>query len=244
MVEHCSDGSTIWPSIARLAAYSKLSERKVQRLIHGEDRRGHHIPGLCDRGILSKLASGNAGKRRPATYRLNEDALEEDPRVTSYLTRQQRLPEIPRPAIPGEPIRGRELVSSGHQSGVTGTPDSKAVDPSTNPKPLTHHADGALGLPAWLAIKELLRNELTPSEWELWVRPARLLRVMDCKTMLIALPPNGRIQAAAVARRQLLNELAGRAGFRAVLTTYPDEWQHEQLKERFGIELSARTSLR
>ncbi len=62
MAEHCSDGSTIWPAIPRLAAYSKLSERKVQRLIHGENRRGRHVPGLCDRGILSKLASGNAAK--------------------------------------------------------------------------------------------------------------------------------------------------------------------------------------
>jgi hypothetical protein len=101
-----------------------------------------------------------------------------------------------------------------------------------------------MSLPAWLAIKELLRSELDPGEWELWVRPARLLWVMDGKTMLIALPPGGAIEAAAVARKPLLNELAGRAGLRAVLTRYPDEWQREQLKERFGIELSTRTSPR
>jgi hypothetical protein len=146
MVEHCSDGSTIWASVPRLAAYSKLSERKVQRLIHGEERNGRHIPGLCDRGILSKLASGNAAKRRPATYRLNEDALEEDPRMGRYRNRQQQLPGIGRRPVPGEPIPDHplvsgghqsgvpgaaDLVSSGHQSGVTGTPDPKAFDPST-----------------------------------------------------------------------------------------------------------------
>ena len=78
MVEHCSDGSTIWASISRLAVYSKLSERKVQRLIHGEDRDSRRVRGLCERGILTQLAPWNAAKRRPATYRLNEEALEEE----------------------------------------------------------------------------------------------------------------------------------------------------------------------
>jgi Helix-turn-helix domain len=39
MVEHCWDGSDMWPSIKRLSAYSKLDERTVQNLIHGWDQR-------------------------------------------------------------------------------------------------------------------------------------------------------------------------------------------------------------
>src|SRR6266853_505791 len=70
MCERCSDGSTIWAAIPRLAAYSKLSERSVQRLIRD----------LCRRGILSQLAPPNA-KHKPATYRINEPALDDDPRM-------------------------------------------------------------------------------------------------------------------------------------------------------------------
>jgi hypothetical protein len=33
MCEHDWNGLTVWPSVARLAAYSKLSERKVQYVI-------------------------------------------------------------------------------------------------------------------------------------------------------------------------------------------------------------------
>src|SRR5437870_1860285 len=119
MCEQRSDGSTVWASIARLAAYSKLDERTVQRLIRG----------FCARGILSQLAPGNAAKRMPATYRVNEAALEEDPRMVPYRsTGQDQLPGIPRPAVPGEPIPDNELVASCHlaapchQSGGTMSP--------------------------------------------------------------------------------------------------------------------------
>jgi len=47
IVEHCCDGLTIWSAVPRLAAYSKLSERKVQRLIHGEERDGRHHPDFA-----------------------------------------------------------------------------------------------------------------------------------------------------------------------------------------------------
>jgi len=95
MCEHRSDGSTVWASVARLAAYSKLDERTVQRLIRG----------FCARGILSQLAPGNVAKRMPATYRVNEAALEEDSKMAPYRdTGQELLPGITLAAIPGEPI--------------------------------------------------------------------------------------------------------------------------------------------
>jgi Helix-turn-helix domain len=134
MCEHCSDGATIWAAVPRLAAYSKLSERKVQRAMRE----------LCRRGILSQLAPANAAKRRPTTYRINEAALQDDPRMAPYLTRQEQLPGIWRASVPGEPIPDRDLVSaghqtggqsgahlvsSGHQSGGHETPDSKVFDP-------------------------------------------------------------------------------------------------------------------
>jgi len=106
MCEHRSDGSTVWPSIARLAAYSKLSERTVQTLIRG----------FCERGVLSQLAPGSAAKHRPATYRINEAALEEDPKMVAYRsTEQEQLPGVPLAAVPGEPIPDAPLVQSLHQ---------------------------------------------------------------------------------------------------------------------------------
>jgi hypothetical protein len=133
MCEHRSDGSTVWASVARLAAYAKLDERTVQRLIRG----------FCARGILSQLASGNAAKRMPATYRINEQALEEDPRMAPYRnTGQEKLPGIPLAAVPGESIPDRELVAPchqmtpRHQSGGTMSPDSRIDSGSTtHPNP-------------------------------------------------------------------------------------------------------------
>jgi hypothetical protein len=127
MCEHRSDGSTVWPSIARLSAYSKLDERTVQRLIRG----------FCARGILSQLAPGNAAKRMPATYRINEQALEEDPKMRPYRsTGQEQLPGIPVAAIPGQPIpeplvAPRHQVTPRHQSGGTMSPNSRKDSRST-----------------------------------------------------------------------------------------------------------------
>ena len=90
------------------------------------------IRGFCARGILTQLARGNAAKRMPATYRVNEEALEEDPRMARYRsTGQKQLPGISRPSVPGEPIPDRDLVAPchlvtpRHQSGGTMSPNSR-----------------------------------------------------------------------------------------------------------------------
>ncbi len=129
MCEHRSDGSAVWASVTRLAAYSKLSERTVQALL----RR------FCARGILSQRAPGNAAKQRPATYRINEAALEEDPRMAPYRsTGQEQLPGIQIPAVPGEVIpdlvqplhQGYSedtLVQPLHQAGAAAAPNSRLI---------------------------------------------------------------------------------------------------------------------
>jgi hypothetical protein len=95
MVEHCSDGSTIWAGFDRLSAYSKISYRNIRRL----------VKSLCKRGILTQLNPPSAKRNLPATYRLNEAAMHEDPAMTPYLGNQRTLPGIRRPSIPGEPIQ-------------------------------------------------------------------------------------------------------------------------------------------
>ena len=116
MLEHNSGGSEVRPSVSRLAAYSKLDERTVQRLIRE----------LCGRGILSQLAKGNAGRRRPSIYRINEQAFEEDPKMLKYRrTGQEQLPGIPAAADAVE--NSPDLVAWCHQSGGIVSPDSKAI---------------------------------------------------------------------------------------------------------------------
>lgn len=251
MCEHCSDGSTIWAAIPRLAAYSKLSERTVQLLLRE----------FCSRGILSQLAPANTAKRRPATYRINEAALDDDPRMVPYRVRQQGLPGVQRAPIPGEAVPDRclvqrvhqssannspDLVQRLHQSGVKAAPDSNAFDPKTiDSKPMIQHGDAALNsLPAFLAFKEQLRTELSEDEWNLWVRPMFLLKAMplskdtDQKHLLAAIPLNGRIQSAALKRLPMMRELLAPVGLNISLTRYPDEWEINEAEKRFGIDMA------
>ena len=115
MCEHCSDGSTIYAAIPRLAAYSKLSERKIQYVIRG----------LCDRGILSQLAAANSwNKRRPSIYRVNELAMSFDPRMAPYRTDQLSLPGIRPTGAQCAPVPVHGL----HLTGAQCAPDSRSKD--------------------------------------------------------------------------------------------------------------------
>lgn len=199
MCEHCSDGSTIWAGIPRLAAYSKLSERNVQRLI----RR------FCDRGILSQLAPENTAKHRPVTYRLNEAALEDDPRMTPYRERQEQLPGIRRVPVSGEPIPDRDLVTRYHptddktgahlvtrchQPGDEVSPDSKAFDPrATDSK-----AGGFKNSPPALSDDPGLREP---------ERPEDLAKALCLRINFPATPANMTVIAAA------LKAIKGQEGF-------------------------------
>ena len=118
MTEHSSDGSAIWASVSRLAAYSKLSERTVQYVIRG----------LCARGILNQLAQGNSWrKRRPAVYRMNESAMEDDPKMKPYRTAQRQLPGMTGAMVAPQPVQNL------HPTGAMVAPDSRS---KTNPQTL------------------------------------------------------------------------------------------------------------
>jgi helix-turn-helix protein len=240
MAEHCSDGSCIWASVARLAAYSKLSERTVQKVLRD----------LCSCGILTRFQKRESDKenpwrkRRPATYRINEAAMEDDPKMRPYFTRQRTLPGIFHSSadegatgvtVAGEPVQRLRLT------GAVAAPDSRSTSDS-NPLEI-QHGDAALNaMPAWLSFKEQLRSELSEEEWNLWVRPMFLLRVLPAgseqKHLLAALPRNGRIQAAASRRQPLMRELLAPAGFNISLTRYPDEWEIQEAQSRFGVDLA------
>jgi hypothetical protein len=143
MCEHRSDGSRVWPSIRRLAAYSKLDERTVQRLIRG----------LCARGILSQLAPGNAADQRSATYRINEQAFEDDPRMAEYRsTGQGHLLGIPASENTAE--NSPDLVTWCHQSGGVVSPDSRFDSRSTPPVQNTAERDKAKAFRAVASVEK------------------------------------------------------------------------------------------
>ena len=138
MVEHCSDGSILWAAVPRLAAYSKLSRRHIQHLLHGlkaepAGRIGRKAKrGLVERCVLTLLAPASPKRNRPATYRLNEGALQLDPRMESILEREAQIPllGVHRAASPGEPV----IPASSPQP-------AKQVGPASLP-PRAHRALG------------------------------------------------------------------------------------------------------
>lgn len=263
MCEHCSSGETIWVSISRLAAYTKLSERQVQRIIGARPNGQPPWPGsLLARHILRELAPANSKNRsRPATYAINESALREDPTVMRYVRRQSQctLPGFNVPSAPGERIldeyeptqrvtpRHQTLVTLCHQSGDTMSPNPNPNDSEAGDG--IQHGDAALNsLPAWCALKEQLRNELSVDEWNRWVRPMLLLRVLPLgpgqKHLLAAIPPSSRIEAAALSRLPLMRELLRPAGYNLSLTKYPDEWQISEAHRRYGKDIAPKPWMR
>lgn len=96
-------------------------------------------------------------------------------------------------------------------------------------------------LALWLSIKGALRGRLTAEEWDLWVRPARLLWSIPGKYgahLVVAVPPAGKVVDAMVAGKLLAHEVACQFNRRLLWTRYPDDWQTEQLKKRFGRDLT------
>jgi hypothetical protein len=250
MCEHCSSGETIWASTERLADYSKLSQRQVQRI----------IKGLLNRRILRELAPASRKKKRPATYAITEAALPEDSRVMRYLNRQKQyaLPGVHLASVPGEPISDpnqatpcREVDDSLSRVRDTMSPNSEA----SNSKRLNgiQHGDAAMmlppdgdstlqSMPAWGVLKEQLRNQLSPTEWDLWVRPMFLLKATpvepDGKHFLAALPRSSKIQAAALNRLELMRELLAPARIGLSLTPRPDEYEISEAQKRYGKDMA------
>ena len=119
------------------------------------------------------------------------------------------------------------------------------MTPSTSPasKPTARPDDVTLNtLPAWLALKERLRSEVSSEEWDLWVRPMLLLKVLpvdaERKHLLAALPPSSRIQAAALKQLSMMKELLAPAGLNISLTRYPDEYEITEAKKRYDVNMA------
>jgi len=134
-----------------------------------------------------------------------------------------------------------EGQNEGRKAGQKGGLRINAIrnEPEPEPEPRTkdHHACGAEK--TWLKVKDDLRTELPEDEWKLWVRPTRLLRVMDHNHLLLAMPPNNAIIAAAHNRKPMLKAKLADQGYSFGFTKYPDDWQRDQLAS-LGWELPAK----
>ncbi|MBZ5569471.1 MAG: hypothetical protein LAN64_16685 [Acidobacteriia bacterium] len=119
------------------------------------------------------------------------------------------------------------------------TPDgattSSSRSTSAEAQPPTNAPDKALKI--WLHVKGKLEDQLPADEVKLWVKPARLQRLISNTHMLIALPPSNRIMQAAHKRREMLRGMLKPAGYNMSFVKYADEIEQEEIRDRFGIEV-------
>jgi len=209
---------------------------------------------LLQRGPLVQEASANGPI--PASYRLNLDLLPWAP-VQLPIT-DPRLSTVSTNSTQGEIHSGEgvKFSPSNHEIFMGGTPkishnkseiSDRAIrktvvdrnydrkrDPNTPAARLNYSPED---LQLWISIKAALRNHLPAAEWDLWVRPARLLRHMG-GCLLIALPPADKILTAMVSRKKLVNQVAVTFGRHLLFTRYPDDCEVDKIKDRFGIDFS------
>jgi hypothetical protein len=104
---------------------------------------------------------------------------------------------------------------------------------SAQPSYLTEHTMRTL----WPSFKRRLQARF-PGE-ENWIRPMYLLRCLHVSPtqvhILASVPANGSIIAAAIRRLPEMRALLA-PSFCISLTVYPDSYQLEETKRRFGIE--------
>ncbi len=115
----------------------------------------------------------------------------------------------------------------GQKGGVSDIAIRNEPEPELEPRAEDQHACGALKV--WLKVKEELKSEMPEREWKLWVRPMRLLRVMDHRFLLLVMPPNNEIIEAAQKGKPLLGAKLADHGYSFGFAPYPDNWQRDRL---------------
>lgn len=213
-------GMQAFPSVWTISKRTGYTPRTVQKALRTLERMG----------LIIAVFGKAGGRGRPTQYRFDMANLRS---LAGNVSPSVMSPQNHSSCAKGEP-NTRERANSAARKGVPGSPEQYDYEGEVN-----HHASGAVtdsykaALKYWLLIKDELHSELEAGEWELWVRPARLLRPMG-KTLQIALPPNGRIMTLAKKNQNLLNSSALRHGWEGIaLTRYPDDYELEQLRERF-----------
>jgi hypothetical protein len=131
----------------------------------------------------------------------------------------------------GEQNQGRNRGrKEGQKEGLQDNTIRIEPEPKPDPRAKDHHACGALT--AWLTVKEQLKAVLPTDEWKLWVRPTYLLRVLDHDHLLLVMPPNNAIIAAAQKRKLMLRTKLAGYGYSFGFAPYPDDFQRDRLESQ------------
>jgi hypothetical protein len=131
--------------------------------------------------------------------------------------------------------REQQSGSEGVQKGLT---VNNAIRKSKEPEQKEskeQHACGA-ALKDWFSVKQELENRLPAEQFNLWLRPMYLLKVMSGNVLLLSLPANGRIIQAACKRESsdLLQQTVQQFGYGGfTLTRYPDDYERDRIRDMY-----------
>ena len=222
---HNEDRGICWPSQPTIADDCMVSVRHVQNLLHALEKKG----------VIRVIRPERNGRGRYLSYSFPELDVEagKDARRAPFSFQPRKRTE--------RRIGGTENLNDTRKKDESdGSPDKEEKGTQNEDEP-EHHASRCYAmttahkqaLSAWVAVKERLRKELNFDEWNLWVRPAMLCKLLSGGHLLIALPPNSRIISAASERLTLLRSLLKNHGYGVSFTRYPDEGDRQRLKAEF-----------
>src|SRR5271157_2927305 len=212
------------PSQRLMAEESLVSYDTVQRAVAYLDAHG----------VIERRKPTNQGRGKHCSYvflaldapdrlRAKLSQLEKGVHSAPLFSQLERAAEGPQPA-PERAAEGPQRPQRNKEEPIT---EVQNLEPST----------ARAALKVWFQVKLKLQQQLPADEVKLWVKPARLQRVMAGQHMLIALPPSNPIMQAAHARRQLLRGLLAPHHYSASFVKYADEYDKAECRERFGIEV-------
>jgi len=218
------DNGRAYPSVNYLVWKSNLPKATVKLYLAEFRRQGIVVP-VGRRSEIERSVIANS-ERDTSVVNINLDLL---PRKSVW-----RKPQTEKhqggPAVGLRGASGNEgggpATNGGWASGDDRNKEEPSVEPSYEPSEgQNHHAYGAVNptLQTWLKIKASLRERIAGSEYNLWLRPMYFFKELSGGVLLLTLPPNKQVVAAARLNRALItNEIQahGLQGFS--LTGYPD----------------------
>jgi len=205
----------VWPSIDTIASQAGFGTTATRTAVRELERDAYIAPCGHKHG-------GRCGSEQ---YVINVE----------LILAKSESPKTQRDALPFKDLAGGTENPTPRAQNPTSrvpnpTPDV-AKQSSNRAEAGNHHAHGALN--DWLFVKAKMEGLLARDEYNLWMRPMYLLKVMG-KQMLLSLPRNRRIIDAARSHQALLSRLLREKGYSGCsLTRYPDGYERERLAVEF-----------
>ncbi len=217
-------------SVPEIALKVGRTERQVTNILRRLESERANYPS----GIIKRVHGGN-GRGRVALYAL----------VGFEWRRKTEIPAVQRVKFPAQ----KGEVSAEKDEIIDTLIRNEGTSEELPEEKQHHHSSTALkqAIKDWLVIKKQLQARLPENEYDLWARPMYLAACSDHgtasskKCMRLALPPNNRIIRAAIAREQLLGDLAEKAGYEVSVGKYPDQYELERVRGIMGDEHFERT---